>query len=58
MDIGITNACIYQCLTNPQLKKNEGYRRRMMEDIARHMVAAREIDWEIEYGTETYNLEI
>jgi hypothetical protein len=30
----------------------------MMEDISKHMVAARAIDWEMEYGTATYNLEM
>jgi hypothetical protein len=30
MDIGITHACIYHVLANPQLKKKEGHIRRMM----------------------------
>jgi hypothetical protein len=28
----------------------------MMEDIAKHMVDVRTIDWEMEYGSATYNL--
>jgi hypothetical protein len=47
MDIGITNAYIYHFLANPQLKKKNGHRRRMMEDIAKHMVTVSQIDWEM-----------
>jgi hypothetical protein len=44
MDIVITNACMYHFLANPQLKKKEGHRRRMMEDIAKHMVVVRTVN--------------
>jgi hypothetical protein len=47
MDISITNACIYHLLAKPQQKKKSGHIIQMMEDIAKHMVAARTIDWEM-----------
>jgi hypothetical protein len=52
----------HQCMHIPLFgqstaKKIEGHRRRMMKDITGHMMAARNIDWEMEYGTTTSNLE-
>jgi hypothetical protein len=57
VDIGIANAYISHFLANPQLKKKEWNRRRMLGNIAKHKVAARTINWEMEYCTTTCNIE-